>query len=347
MKDDDPEKRARTRAKNRKAQAKYRQKLKSARAETESALDQAIADVERLRLENARLLTNNDAMERVLDVRDATAGILEEGKKAHEVDLQVRTTFKALTASKSAPPDHRPGDNGAPGDDNKDCPLKGLSTSEIAALKNTRPETIANHYSMIVKGVRDALALRETDPSAGTEAMHAALWEAGCFCWERAVLQPTTLQRLMAAEVNDGVEAEADPQYMQRWRDITAGLGLSEEQKQDMAAPLQVFKQRIARVKEQRRAALEKLQAAALPAGGDESLLVLQQATARWLKVNAASQDLSASMQEEHVACMELVARVFGRTMTPLQKAQVMVAAHPQFPDAFAIASEAAGMLAA
>ncbi|KAG7668652.1 hypothetical protein KSW81_005411 [Nannochloris sp. 'desiccata'] len=45
---------------------------------------------------------------------------------------------------------------------------------------------------------------------------------------------------------------------------------------------------------------------------------------------------------EEHLACMELVAKCFGGVLTPLQKAKAIVDSYPAFPDVLAIATAAA-----
>ncbi len=68
-------------------------------------------------------------------------------------------------------------------------------------------------------------------------------------------------------------------------------------------------------------------------------------ATTYWITIHEKSQALKANLMEEHLACMELVAKCFGEVLTPLQKAKAIVASYPAFPDVFAIATAAAAEL--
>lgn len=74
----DPEEvKERIRAKNRRAQARYREKLKAQRNGTKTELEMVQEEVERLRLENTDLQGRNNVMSKVLAVREGVAGILE------------------------------------------------------------------------------------------------------------------------------------------------------------------------------------------------------------------------------------------------------------------------------
>ena len=343
----------RVRAKNRRAQNKYREKQKAARAETEVALDQAVADVERLRLENARLGLSNQVMEKVLDVRETTVSLLEQSREEIASDSALPGTYSALKPTAPLPrylEDCSEQAGAESGCVQGTCPLESMSQSEIAVLQKKPPAEVKRFYEGLVFKLRDALQEVTDARSAGRPletaetAMKEVLWQAGCMCFETAVTHPQAMQKLLAASVEDGTAAPDAADHARAWEEITRSLELTVDQRRRLQPIREVFVQRISRVKTRRAAALQGLQGVGAPAPTDGSLRALQAATAQWVRLNETSQDLAASQQEEHVACMELVAKAFGGVLTPLQKAKAIVAAYDaykQFPDAFAIATAA------
>jgi hypothetical protein len=239
------------------------------------------------------------------------------------------------------------GGGGGGGGGGSPCPLTGLSLSEVAALKAMSPEKVAAHFQGLVRRLGDSLA-QVTDPGAAPHTRAAAesemnevLWEAGCMCFEHAVLQPTNMQRLLAASVDDGggggggAEEAAEAR---RWAEITASLELTPGQRAALQPLREAFAERIVRVVAERRGVLRRLQQAPPP---PDTLRALQGTTAAWLALHEASAELSVSLEEEHAACMEFVSKAFGGVLTPLQKAKALVASSPAFPDVFSIAAAA------
>ena len=390
----------RVRAKNRRAQTRYREKQKVKRKETEEALDKIQSDVERLRLENSRLVSHNTILENVLTVRDHTATILETSQSQEKKTLQ-STQMRLLDRLQyTAPPldkkahaceegwnactggalfaegqgkdekahghGHKQG-NGNHNIEDGTCPLTNLSRSEVIALRMASHEAVQFKYKEYADRLRDVLGELE-DPrasehtkGAAREMMIATLMDCGVLCFEHAVLKPTAVQKLLSASVGESSvhAASAQPSTssvekatMEAWRGIMRSLSLTQAQCERFLPIKEVFLQRAERIASDRRRILSNL-AGAMPVAegagessngqerGMEQLKTLQGATSSWLTLHAASQELEANLQDEHVAFMEFVAKGFGGILSPVQKAKAIVACYPAFPDMFAIANAA------
>ena len=404
----------RIRAKNRRAQARYREKQKAKRDETSQVLEQATADLERLRLENARLTARNGIMENVLVVREHAADILEKSRDAEEKmsqpggmylstissDSKINTRFNRLrpsAPSKAPPPgtsvnlpysclEKKSESNGGTknkfsiDDDEHEetCPLTRLTRAEMIAVKATTHETVQARYKAYAEQLLDALKEIE-DPRASAhtrstaeESMLNVLWQTGCMCFEHSILKPTAMQKLLVASVAD--ESGDELGKSARWAEITRSLKLSDSQREKMQPLREVFLQRAGRIAADRKKILATLDMsssastedkyqnqesppspAVVPApaaangdanvdgnaNGEDSLHSLKDVTTNWLALHEKSQALEANLMEEHLACMELVAKCFGGVLTPLQKAKAIVSSYPAFPDVFAIATAA------
>jgi hypothetical protein len=391
----------RIRAKNRRAQARYREKQKAKRNETSEVLEQATTDLERLRLENSLLTSKNEIMENVLVVRDQAVLILEKSREADEKkiqpggmklatsDMKTQTRYQRLlptapgstattrsraNATCAAPKNANFTCTNTDTTDNKvkiveieenddedhsdNCPLANATVAEMIAAKATTNEVVQFRYKAYAERLVDYLKEIE-DPRASShtketaeESMMAVLWEAGAMCFESAVLKPTVLQKLLVVSVVDENTSD-DVIKVSKWAEITRKLNLSDAQRQKMQPLREVFLQRAARIAAERKKLLTGLQTATAAATttettttttttGSESLHSLQDVTTSWLALHEKSQALEANLMEEHLACMELVAKCFGGVLTPLQKAKAIVASYPAFPDVFAIATAAA-----
>lgn len=354
----------RVRAKNRRAQSRYREKQKNKRKETEDALDQVIEDVERLTMENARLGSNVDLMEKVLAHRDNAASVLDASKveedKKKGPPPDARSILRRLLPScpgtgNSCGDQSRKTDdkvsspkfdcNGIETIDAETCPMTTLSRSEVLTFRQVGVDIVQSRYRKMATTLADALselndprAAPHTKSTAETTMMDA-LWECGCMCFENAVLKPTAMQNLLAVSVGEEYVDGKTPAT--KWAEITRSLELTPDQRDRLQPLKEVFVQRAKRIGSKRREVLATLQGQmpAQPAEeGVMSLKVLSATTSNWLALHEATAELEANMQEEHIACMEFVAKVFGGVLTPLQKAKAIVASHPAFPDVFAIA---------
>jgi hypothetical protein len=196
------------------------------------------------------------------------------------------------------------------------------------------------------------------------ESMTEVLWETGAMCFESAILEPTVLQKLLVVSVVDD-DTGSDVVKAAKWAAITAKLNLTDAQRQKMQPIREVFLQRAARIAAERKQLLMDLHTAttntaaaattvttntttAMSEEGEEeattttSLHSLQDVTTNWLGLHDKTRALEANLMEEHLACMELVAKCFGGILTPLQKSKAIVESYPAFPDIFAIATAAA-----
>lgn len=140
------EQKNRVRAKNRRAQDRYRNKKKAEREAKAEAVEQIASDVERLRLENERLTRTNGLMENVLVVRDAWASVLQQNKDEAEAQGDHRVSLPAVLQRLRGP-----GPSAAQlCKEESGCPLTGLSQSEVAAVKAMAPEVFMEHFKGIV-----------------------------------------------------------------------------------------------------------------------------------------------------------------------------------------------------
>ena len=353
----------RVRAKNRRAQSRYREKQKNKRKETEDALDQITADVERLQMENARLGSSVQLMEQVLSFRDKAASIIDASKR--EEDKLKGPTGPSRNILKKLLPS-APGtvhgadctpkiseiteDASIPNAHGVEtiepcCPMNNLNRSEILRLKAIGDDELQARYLELSTALNDSITeLNDPRSSEHTKdsarsSMLTTLIECGCLCFEYAVLKPTAMQNLLAVSVGD--ELSDEQSSSEKWMEITRSLELTDEQADRLQPLRDVYVQRAKRIGARRRQVLASLQAHVPKSAGDdgvEDLKVLNTATMGWLEVHSATAELEASLQEEHVASMEFVAKTFGGVLTPIQKAKAIVASAPAFPDVFAIA---------
>lgn len=409
----------RIRAKNRRAQARYREKLKAQREETSEVLEQTTADLERLRLENNRLLSRNEMMENVLVVRDHSVGILEKSREAEDKTKQpggmllftsdtqlnirsqrllplgktVRPGFEENLSSSAggttctAPRNNNPlkqhqsttTTTSAPtnnsdetiendedqkvADQGRSCPFAGKTVAEMIAVNAFTHEEVQKRYRFYAEQLRDSLKIIE-DPHASRqtrqvaeESMMEVLFETGCICFESAIINPTIFQKLLVLSVVDDDNSSNNIVKAAKWAEITRTLHLSDTQRLTMQPLRELFLQKAGRIAAERKKLLNSLNTTtntgvlgtdipdvdntATATGAEESLHALKDVTTSWLSLHEKSQALEANLMEEHVACMELVAKCFGGVLNPLQKAKAVVASYPDFPDVFAIATAA------
>jgi len=243
------------------------------------------------------------------------------------------------------------------------CPLAGKNVAEMIAAKAVTHEEVKRRYAFYFEHLRDKLKDIE-NPQASSHAKKAAeesmmevLFETGCLCFKSAIENPTIFQKLLVVSVVDDDNGN-DVVKAAKWAEITRSLNLSNSQRQKMQPPREAFLQKAGKIAAERRKLLNSLTTATTTAtavgthsavgttatapGAKESLHSLQDVTTNWLALQEKSQALEANLMEEHLACMELVAKCFGGVLTPLQKAKAVVASYPDFPDVFAIATAAA-----
>lgn len=229
------------------------------------------------------------------------------------------------------------------------CPFTGLSLSQIAELKKTPPEQLQRTWRGIAQRLAHMLQQLESarssqDPSLAARAeqlerdVETTLREGQAFCFEHAVYQPTNVQKLFAASLDDG-RSNLSAEDLHHWEAVAGSLSLTEQQLERLEAARTRFLASIADVCAERRAIFERLQV--LNAEIPTSLRVLQQATAAWLKVHEATAELTANMNQEHCVCMTFLRDAFGYTLTPVQKAAAIVKSFPYFPDMYSISSVA------
>ncbi|PSC74037.1 hypothetical protein C2E20_2624 [Micractinium conductrix] len=232
-----------------------------------------------------------------------------------------------------------------------ECPLTGLTLSQIAELKRTPPEGLQRRWRSIAERLAMVLqqmeaAAQSSDPSLADKAeqlqgqMVSVLQEGRAFCFEHAIYQPANVQRLFAASLDDGRTAFS-AEDMVHWQAVAGSLGLSEAQLERLDKARTEFLRRIADVCAERRAIMARLQAAEVPDMADGGLRAMQHVTAMWLQVHEATADLTANMSQEHCVCMTFVRDAFGWVLSPHQKAVAIVKAYPFFPDMYSISTAA------
>lgn len=233
----------------------------------------------------------------------------------------------------------------------QNCPLTGLSLAEVRAIKGQPAEAVAERFRFYVDKLKENMPVESScchsyptcdcpaDPNTplpeAPTAIKDILFDLGCLCFENAIHNPTSLQKLLAAHLDNS--DLSDPAIQQKWQKVTAALKLSPDQRTAMQPHRQRFEAKMEAITSRRRQLLGSLGKATVPT----SLGALQDATVSWLELNETSTDLTANLQEEHVACMEMLKNAFGGVLTPMQKAVAMMTSYPTFPDIYSIAKAA------
>lgn len=362
------EQKERIRAKNRRAQNRYREKQKAKAAATEQDYSEVAAELERMRLEHDRLQDQHEEMQRVLLVRDTAVEALETSKAEDEAEATAAIKAggscldlaKAMCPSSSGPfpaaSVAAAAGKGGPQPFGSECPLTGLTLSQIAELKKTPPEVLQQNWKGIVQRLEELMqqqgaAATSSDPTLAVrteqldDQLRATLREGQLFCFEHAVYQPGNVQKLFAASLDDG-RSQIKVEDMQHWEGVATMVQLDGEQLERLTAARSRFLQAIDEVCVERQQIFARLQAVQVPT----SLRAMQEATASWLEVHEATAELTANMAREHCVCMTFVRDAFGYVFTPRQKALAAIHSYPFFPDVYSISTaalQAAGALAA
>lgn len=240
------------------------------------------------------------------------------------------------------------------------CPLTGLSLAEVRALRGQPAEAVAQKYSFYVSKIKDSMPAGviccEEFPLCSCQHSTSAsksndeplpecpqtikdfLFENGCMCFENAVHNPTAIQKLLAANIaSEDDDEHAAAAKQQRWTAVTKAMKLTPEQRKAIKPHRQRFESRLFDITAERRRILSSLAKEEIP----ETISGFQSATLSWLRINESSSELHANLQEEHVACMEMLRNAFGMVLLPMQKAIALIGSHPAFPDIYAIAKAA------
>ncbi|KAI7838835.1 hypothetical protein COHA_007449 [Chlorella ohadii] len=286
------EQKERIKAKNRRAQSRYREKQKAKAAAAEKEFADTAKELERMRLENAQLQERQSAMQQVLTVREDFMQALETGKAASENDVPALPNGQpsSTAVQAAAPLAARCGmeDTNGPA-----CPLTGLTLSQIAELKRSPPEALQREWKSIAQRLTALLQQHEAAQASadGTLAVRAeqvgrqiedVLKEGQSFCFEHAVYQPTNVQKLFAAALDDG-RSTLSTDDLSHWVAAADALDISDSQLERLAVTRAQFIRSIGEVCAERRAIFSRLAAVEVPdpAGG---LRAMQHATAAWLQ---------------------------------------------------------------
>jgi hypothetical protein len=324
--------------KNRRAQRRFRERQKAKMKDMTEQLDDMSGELGKLRMENNSLKNRNNILEKVLALRDEHIRVLQDEQQVFDLGAHY------LQHSGS-------GGNGSGGIAGQKLltgpaasDLSGVSAivpTDVATIKSMPADAMINHWKGTVRALGNILVELESAPDKGDprnlEAMTSlcrVLDTAGALCMHTAVLHPTNMQRLIAATLDEG-RSGISSEDRGRWAAVTASLHLSDAQKGQVVSLRAIFLRRMAKVMEERRGVLAKLQAVSIP----DRMVALQSVISETLKVNEATVALKANLQEEHLAGMEFIGTVFKTIFTPLQKARAIVQSYPFYPDLYQIAT--------
>lgn len=327
-------------------------------------LDDMGSELSRLRLENNALKNRNSILEKVLALRDEHIRMLQDEQQVFDVgNHYLAPPAGALGASggrsgalvalgagggaAGAAGAQGPSD-AAPSDDNALATAGGapdarnsLVAAEIRAIKMMPAEAVVGRWKEMVRELGNILVQiegcpDENDPrrAEGMRDLCRVLDAAGRMCMHTAVLHPTNMQKLIAMTLDDG-RSGVSAEDRQRWASVAASLALTPEQKSQIISLRRIFLRRMARVVEERRAVLAKLQSVQIP----DRMLALQSVINETLKVNQCTVKLKANLQEEHLAGMEFIGTVFKTVFGKLQKARAIVQSYPYYPDIYQIST--------
>ncbi len=327
--------------KNRRAQKRFRERQKAKMSDMTQQLDEMTADLSKLRTENSALKNRNSILEKVLALRDEHIRVLQD--EQHVFDLGSHYLQQQAIGAASQQKMLTDGGGGSLQAATNSTNL-ALALTDINAVKTMPAEAVINHWKELVRELGNLLVEVEGSPhvedprhKSAMDSLCRVLDNAGEVCMLTGVLHPTNMQRLIAATLDDGRSgAKADDKS--RWANVTRALQLNDDQKRQMVALRHIFVRRMAKVMEDRRRILSKLQAVAIP----DRMVALQSVITETLKVNEATVALKANLQEEHLCGMEFIGTVFKTIFLPVQKARAIVQSYPFYPDVFEIASAVA-----
>ncbi|KDD74275.1 hypothetical protein H632_c1438p0, partial [Helicosporidium sp. ATCC 50920] len=352
--------------KNRRAQKRFRERQKARMKDMTEQLDDMGGELGKLRMENNSLKNRNSILEKVLALRDEHIRVLqdeqqvfdlgshafEEGDSAAgQASLSGSTQPSPLLlggagswqASRSSPGEAQPssGNSLVPGSGHAAPGSAAAVAAEIRAVKQMPSEMVVARWKETVRELGNILVQiegcpDESDPrhGEGLDALCRVLDAAGQLCMHTAVLHPTNMQKLIAQALDDG-RSGVSSEDRARWAGVASSLQLSEEQKSQIISLRRIFLRRMARVVEDRRGILAKLQAVHVP----DRMLALQSVISETLKVNECTVELKANLQEEHLAGMEFIGTVFKTIFNKLQKARAIVQSYPFYPDVYQIST--------
>jgi hypothetical protein len=332
---DEEEKTLAVQEKNRRAQKRFRERQKAKMKDMTEQLDEMSGELGKLRVENNSLKNRNNILEKVLTLRDEHIRVLQDEQQVFDLGSQYLQ--------------HGAGGGGGGGGQKLLTGGAGSAITvvgdevltDVAAIKAMPADAVINHWKETVRELGNILVQIEELPDKG-DARHqegmAALCRvldaAGQLCMHTAVLHPTNMQRLIAATLDDG-RSGISAEDRGRWATVTASLQLTPDQKVQVVSLRAIFLRRMAKVMDDRRVVLAKLQAVSIP----DRMVALQSVISETLKVNEATVALKANLQEEHLAGMEFIGTVFKTIFSPLQKARAIVQSYPFYPDVYQIAT--------
>lgn len=303
-------------------------------------LDDMGSELGKLRMENNSLKNRNSILEKVLALRDEHIRVLQDEQQVFDLGNHylVGSAPKLLTGSGAVAALEGPESSGG-GGALMAVPSRGAS--EIRAVKSMPAELVVSRWKETVRELGNILVTIEGCPDAsdarhvaGMEALCRVLDHAGQLCMHTAVLHPTNMQKLIAMALDDG-RSGVSSEDRARWASVTASLQLSSEQKNQVISLRRIFLRRMARVVDERRTILTKLQTVNIP----DRMLALQSVISETLKVNECTVELKANLQEEHLAGMEFIGTVFKTIFNKLQKARAIVQSYPFYPDVYQIST--------
>lgn len=339
------EKTAALQEKNRRAQKRFRERQKAKMSGMNEQLEEMTSQIDRLRLQNNSLKSRNGVLEQVLSVKDEHIRSLQEEKMVFDLGRQLLTERARVTGA----PQFMGGAPKALGAPNgtscaAECnslickPLNFPADTE--AIRNMPAQSVIDGWKTCVRELSDILIdVEGSEPNTPKHDQHVAamrqvLDRMGMLCMSTAVLHPLNMQKLIAANLDDG-RSGLSANDSSRWAAITAALNLSIEQKTQIITLREIFVRKMDRVMEQRKTIINTLQTVPIPG----ELSGLQSVFQETLKVNDAAKDLKANLQEEHLAGLEFIGTVMKCILSPLQKARVAVRSYPFYPDLYQIAT--------
>eukprot|EP00891_Asterochloris_glomerata_P009777 jgi/Astpho2/9777/Aster-x1607 len=312
-------------AKNREAQRRFRERQRNKVSELESKVSEQNQRISQLLQDKASLESRCSILIRVVQMRNeqleqmpqASAGL------ATAVDDDLAGTFKddlTLTVRDGTPMKLSP------------AQVKQMSREDL--VKIWKPSGFLCSSEEYVTQLAMALLEqgRKPDNEGVTERIKRLVNEATVLSMRVAISSPLVTKSFVAFKMEDTTAAPSQ-ENPEMWLQLARSLGLSQEQRKELAQLRQLFIVKLNVIMEQRREIHHTLMDA-MP-----SAIGARHSAIQFLKTQENIDRLKRNMREEHVLKLDWISTLFKHMLSPTQVAKCIVQAYPYTPDTLAMCS--------
>ncbi|KAL6782251.1 hypothetical protein ACKKBG_A06120 [Auxenochlorella protothecoides x Auxenochlorella symbiontica] len=318
----------RLRDKNKKAQARYRAKLRNQRIITYRDHAKTSLDLDAARSENQLLTHTNDLYELVIALRQEAVGVLEALTEpspepaGHGIRSRRRIDSTTQLSAGQAAMLHTA------------CSLTcrdAASEEEILAFKHVPIGNLVSAWIELRSRLADALqpapaaAVSGAGQAANLKELHSILQAGLNFLGRLSCYRP----ELIPVVMGEGLSPPPETNSTLHWQNVLAALKLNSHQEAELRLTRDRLVEGTCKLHAKRRAILEELGHSIGVAGARS----VHEACRISLEVQAGTSVLRATVEAEHRLHHEVSRALLLDTLGPTQQARLLVSAHPFLPD--------------